>query len=253
MRIVSKFRDYYDGVQAHDAEREPLYRRTQKEIYYTRYNFYLKRGNVTGETVYPLQVPLLPLKQQFWYGLSGLNFLESHTIVFCGKIYPVLQFGLLRNGPRGEKQITTVCCYSTEEVDILLQSSFSEKQQWSYRQDDYKKVTQHWVYEWRRDALAAFFVLGTEQVAGYAALFDEYKAPVFIGNNRNKTVTVNGCLKDLEFYQVLDSYQAYQEISMWMGNQADPGKVIPKISDEVLAEAKGFDKWSFRKEPSRLR
>jgi hypothetical protein len=54
----------------------------------------------------------------------------------------------------------------------------------------------------------------------------------------------------LEFYRVFDPYQAYQEVAMWLSNQAVPIKPIPEMSDEIKAESKGFNKFSFRKDPS---
>ncbi len=40
-----------------------------------------------------------------------------------------------------------------------------------------------------------------------------------------------------------------QEVSRWLYNRTDTSRFIPLIDDVTLAEAKGFDKWSFRKEP----
>ncbi len=60
-------------------------------------------------------------------------------------------------------------------------------------------------------------------------------------------LTKNGSLRDYEFYRLFPPYQAYQAIRMFLSNQANPQKPIPKITDEILAEAKGFDKYSFRK------
>jgi hypothetical protein len=36
---------------------------------------------------------------------------------------------------------------------------------------------------------------------------------------------------------------------MFMCNLAVPQKPIPEVSDADMVVAKGFDKWSFRKEP----
>ena len=48
--------------------------------------------------------------------------------------------------------------------------------------------------------------------------------------------------------RIKDPYTAYQELSMYLGNMAFPNKPIPTISDEVMAEIKGFNKFSFRKD-----
>jgi hypothetical protein len=59
-------------------------------------------------------------------------------------------------------------------------------------------------------------------------------------------------LKDMEFYRVLDPFQAYQEIAQWVGGVL-PGRGAPivEITDSgVLAAKHGFDRWSFRKPPA---
>ena len=63
----------------------------------------------------------------------------------------------------------------------------------------------------------------------------------------------NPTLMDYQFYKVFDPYSAYQEISMFLGNQLCNTKEaeVPVGDDIVLAESKGYDKWSFRKEPSK--
>jgi hypothetical protein len=62
----------------------------------------------------------------------------------------------------------------------------------------------------------------------------------------------NACLKDLEFFRIVDPYTAFQEIAMFLGGLAVPLKPIPHVDDKTMVEAKGFDKkWSFRKEPQK--
>lgn len=74
-----------------------------------------------------------------------------------------------------------------------------------------------------------------------------------LGKGRNKatrrwiTVVKNPCLADLEFYRVKDSFTCFQELEMWLSNQASPEKPIPEVSNNDMIEAKGFDlKHSFR-------
>lgn len=50
------------------------------------------------------------------------------------------------------------------------------------------------------------------------------------------------------FMRILDPYTIFQELQMWFNNLAEPAKVMPKFSDKMMAEIKGFDpKYSFRK------
>ena len=56
-------------------------------------------------------------------------------------------------------------------------------------------------------------------------------------------------LGTIEFYKVFDSYQAFQELSMWVGNMPTPDHKMYQLSDKELITKHGFDKWSFRKPP----
>jgi hypothetical protein len=46
-------------------------------------------------------------------------------------------------------------------------------------------------------------------------------------------------------------YQAFQEIAMWLSNQAVPQKPMPVIDDEMKVATHGFDQHSFRKPKSK--
>ena len=62
---------------------------------------------------------------------------------------------------------------------------------------------------------------------------------------------INPRLAEFNFVSVIDPYSATQELSMFIGNDLarDIQPVMPVGSDKVIAESKGFDKWSFRKPP----
>jgi hypothetical protein len=60
----------------------------------------------------------------------------------------------------------------------------------------------------------------------------------------------NECLKELEFFRLIETYTAYQELQMFFGAMAQPNKPIPRVSDKDMASIKGFDQWCFRKPPA---
>ena len=85
--------------------------------------------------------------------------------------------------------------------------------------------------------------------------FFKYKTPCFLiigdgyGKCSKKRLVINPELKKWQFYKLFDSYSAFQEISLFLGNdlaRERQGKV-PTGDDVTLAVSKGFDKWSFRK------
>lgn len=73
--------------------------------------------------------------------------------------------------------------------------------------------------------------------------FNEFK-------DKNK-IFWNVDLKSFDFYKAVDVYSAYSAVEQWLNNQAKPEKPIPEISDEMKAQSKGFDKFSFRKQKSK--
>ena len=81
--------------------------------------------------------------------------------------------------------------------------------------------------------------------------FNHFKSPVFSIQENDSTIeiVVNPNLSNLQFSKVFNSEQAFQEISMYLGNDmADSSAVESRpISDELRAETHGFDKFSFKK------
>ena len=87
-------------------------------------------------------------------------------------------------------------------------------------------------------------------------MFRELNTPVFIYDSERRkprtsdALTIDPILKDYEFYKVVDAFQAFQEISMFIGGVLGRGeKEIIVVEDKYKIAQHGFDKWSFRKEP----
>lgn len=80
--------------------------------------------------------------------------------------------------------------------------------------------------------------------------FREYNSPILniTYYDGGFAIHVNPRLKEYNFISQYDPVSAFQEISMYIGNnlviQKDPN---PKLSDDIKRDIHGFDKWSFRK------
>jgi hypothetical protein len=69
-----------------------------------------------------------------------------------------------------------------------------------------------------------------------------------------QVVTLNAMLKDVAFFKVLDAWQAFQELEMFLGGIAAPENRPPvAISDKDRIAQRGFDRYSFRKAPTKRR
>lgn len=72
--------------------------------------------------------------------------------------------------------------------------------------------------------------------------------PVKVAMNKFVTRTIVNCeLRRFNFSQIMPPEQAFQELAMWHANRKE-APPIPAVPDKILAEAKGFNKHSFRKE-----
>jgi hypothetical protein len=97
-------------------------------------------------------------------------------------------------------------------------------------------------------------------------LFRELKTPIFVydndycrnsmkkyWHNNNYKFIVNPLLRNYVFYKIFNSFQAFQEIQMFLGGVLGVGeKEIIEVADKYKIQQHGFDyKWSFRKESTK--
>lgn len=242
MRIISDFHDYYDCVQAQGQDLSVVWMRKPKEISIIK----KERARWTFTETFPFPT-CGATTLHHWH--RDYFWCYQTTIGFCGKIYPLLELNIL-----GHEESTI--CYNLEEVDSFMESNFKEKQLKAYRQT--KGFSKQWSSCYRRTSFSKFFDECRQKQSAYEdKWFRENRCPVFVARFRprsqSSTVTLNAELKKWEFYRIFDTYSAFQEIYSFMSALAVPIEAIPEIDDVTMAEAKGFNKWSFRKEPTKRR
>ncbi len=240
MRIVSDFHDYYDVVQTSGQDQTLVYLRTRKDVELTRssYPFPLFEGT-PGYGSRPPGVPIV----QFVVG-------------FCGKVYPILQ---LSCQPLSAPNPITEFCYSLSDVDTFVESNFKRRQVETYRSKPrrWRFAGDQWPRNQRREKFKDFFDACAVKRSAFGHVFVESGCPTFVASsswgdgkrNREYKIVYNGCLKELDFFKLIDTYTAFQELQMFLGGIAWPNKPIPHVSDKDMVSIKGFDEWSFRKPP----
>ena len=89
-------------------------------------------------------------------------------------------------------------------------------------------------------------------------MFRNAKAPIFVYDSENikarngSAFLINPILKEFEFYKVVDAFTAFTELQMFIGGVLGVGeKEIVEIEDKYKIGQHGFDKWSFRREPTK--
>ena len=265
MKIYSKFKDYYDTAMAYGVDDHLHWMRDLQEIDITKPRRIINqyRNTKTDHGHYPFFDSDLynesPRDNKPYFGrrvhYSSNPDLEWETqfVGFCGKVYPLLKF----NWTERVHQEHSQCAYNTDDIIKILKAydkcnktkklaNFlnkpDKKRRWSY----YADRTQ-----FKFESMQKYFDkwTGSELFGDY---FIEHNIPTFSIIPESKKLILNSRLLDYEFQKIMDSYTAYQEIEMFMGGVL--GLIEPDITnieDKYLAEAKGFDEWSFKTIPTK--
>jgi hypothetical protein len=249
MKIISKFQDYYDTGLAYGADEKIRFKRKTEIMD--------KQFVENMPDIVPNWSPLSGMENKnhkFEFGYAG--------ILFCGKLYIAIQVFdhkdpeyIISGGNYLPK-----CFYTSEDLEKYLQQCEFEL---TYKSKLGGKSHLRSKFEIQnRNILKEGF--GNLKYYDYmvenkivtlvcAKFFSEMWNKEFNNinyNNSNFLVVNNPCLKNLQFFKVLNSFQAYQEIAMWVGGVL-PQDSTPMIEldDKYKITEHGFDKFSFRKSP----
>jgi hypothetical protein len=244
MRIKSDFHDFYDCAQAYGQDQSLVYIRKKIDF---------PVGTELKVKKLPFSVPKLTDHR----GYTRVGELPSYTRFYivgvAGKIYPVFEF--VWDYAEEHSKDCKVFCYSMADIEKVIATRCSKKykdlfngailekkryNRWSYHMPFRKSAFEDFFSEWNSE----------DQAAKVQALFRQY--PVWVIEHRHDGwyVCYNCSLKEVKFFKVKDAVTTYQEIAMFLGGLAVPQKPIPVPSDKDMVGIKGFDKFSFRKDPS---
>lgn len=215
MRIISNFKDYYDAVMKSGMDREVVYVRETKDIDLEE-NYGIDFGTKISGSYHEVEMMFLG---------------------YCGKIHKVIRVSHDAWGPKylfydfQDFKNFMLLNKLANEYDFRISKWWANKYQ-KFDEFDPNKLTE---------------------------LFHKHQTPLFLVTNtsvwRGKdrtTMTLGPCLKDLEFYRVKDTHSAYQDIFQFVaGVLNSPENKMVKISDQDKIHKHGFDKWSFRKMPTK--
>ncbi len=247
MRIISEAHDYYDCIQSQGQDRTCTWVRSIEDFQFDGWDF--------------------PKIHMYTGADRDRICIEQNFIGFCGKIYPVLE-------------VEKTLCYTMDEVVDCIRSHASKRQFEDFQKN---KWTKTYIGLMRRH-LMEFYEECRQKQTSYADLFFENGCPVFVAEykpfdaQRNasmirfhgrkdtekkvflpRTSELKKChrrfsadrmLKDFGFYKLFPTQAAFQEIHMYLGGVLGFGNPhVPVPDDKTMRDIKGFDKWSFKKEP----
>jgi hypothetical protein len=240
MLIIAKKKDYYDGVVGTmGVDKTLVYNRETIEFENDDmpFPFKSKRGfwgvkhreNPFHELAYH------SIKKEF----KNVCDEHAHFVVgFCGKLY--IGWKLYTGSPVYPYEVTTTITYDNEYIKTIL-----EQKSWHGNlEDSINNVLNFDALQIFRDLKVPVFIYDGD----YGRLYFDKKRYSY--NNHHPKFFINPLLKDYEFYKVFDSFQAFQEVSMFMGGVlGNREKDIVVVEDKYKIAQHGFDKWSFRKMP----
>ena len=223
MRIISKFHDYYDGVQSLGQDMYIIYNRTTVDYDETslpdnvnRVYQQIQKAITPDELFWRWRFPHMCVVNKTHVDLS-----YGH-IIFCGGIYPYIK-----------------ATHRNMQCEFFYDfKSFDEK----YGTSEFRSVK-----SWYR-VLNMFFNVETNNALREVLV--EEKAIVMALDGRY--VIINPNLKDYQFFRAKPAYEAYQELDSYIcGVLTFPHNAMVEIEDKYRIEQHGFDKMSFRKYPTK--
>jgi hypothetical protein len=220
MKIISKHKDYYDGVSSmYGIDDTYTYVRSLEKIYTKS----LPENQKKKLKKMGFNWDIIQGRGNFYGLISDLKTLNLGGVWFLDEWYPFVE----RDGKY---------FYSIEELkkEKELEEKIKTKNILSF--NGLKDIL--WLENKR--------VIQYNKIEPVQIKFD-YKVPYLIF--KKGIIELNGVLKDYEFYKVKDVWTCYQEIDMYISNQLAPrDEVSVNISDDLKAHSHGFNKYSFRKE-----
>jgi len=245
MKIHSKFHDYYDIGLSYGIDDTIHFDRQTTQIKYNGKDVddLLNTQCFCNQPYHYIQCQTPWLRPQ--YSLPAQLEIARHIILFCGKQYNVIQLSVdasfntdkylklvnerqhLRDRLVELKQTELVSGIDAPTTKYLWRVPVGKKLvNWL----DNPTLSSQKIDDIHRQFKSAIVVLS---------------APIRL--NDPWLVTINGCLGDIGFMQIVDSFTAFQQISMYLSNQLATENKPPVVLQDVDKVKKhGFDKQSFR-------
>ncbi|HWW95487.1 MAG TPA: hypothetical protein VN375_19110 [Vicinamibacteria bacterium] len=242
MKIISPFHDYYDGVQSLGQDKSLVYLRQRQEVVAPQRRDYPEPPDAhLGGWLRS------GLKFEEWYGKSCRVFARPLWVAVAGKVYR--GYRLLRRSLSGgatyeveadrvafawDLPALTVLAVEMGVPDPLLSRA--------------KKSSSFPGLEWLSRQ-------GTEELPGRLAEAGIVISAAYLDHEGAKDrdpLILNPQLAAFQFGKVMDAFQVYQEIAMWVGGVLPQrGAMTATVSDADRYVEHGFDpKTSFRKAAS---
>ncbi len=224
MRIISTYHDYYDCLM--DGSDPHIWQRKNEILNVEKDLFYQKASNFSWYDGWGHTSDFCDWKAFYRGENVVIHTLELMILLFCEKIYPLWKFD-------------NYVGYDYSSLCKQRLKLYPKWEKWAEK------------YRWGSDAYEEFW--DNEFLPNLKVLNRKYKVPVILirEQSQNTEMECNPCLKNIQFYQVMDMNSCFQELERYIFNDLlEPEVESPPLADKLKAQAHGFtDKCSFRREP----
>jgi hypothetical protein len=239
MKIYSKFKDYYDGLQNFGgSDSNVVYLREQKILLNQKIekldilsnDLFLQKGG--DRALDKIQIMLFGFCGRI-FPLYWSHYYDSWSIAFSLDL-PSLAQDLSDNWIKEQKTSRFVFMDSINQMKKIV----NEGERFSF-DNHYFDIGPF------LDFKSPIFLYSSCGIRRYLQeemnLIGKYDGILSI-----PTVVTNFCLKTVNFHKFLDQFQAFQEIEQFLGNTLVKREEIVEPSDEMKRELHGFDTLSFK-------
>jgi hypothetical protein len=230
MRLISNFKDYYDGVVFSTF--------TEKHVSWVRNTEQVEGHGAPDAVSKILSDSGLWFSQSYIFGANRHYDPQGYIILgFCGEIFPMYGWYIdeYRENPGfhihhrpGEVSPTK------SPSGGLLPNSYKALQDSKYLKNLFLELK------------TPVFLIGSSPIltrGSYPRLRGDLQVGLYKSPN----------LSELGFAKLMDPYTAAQKIEIYLGNELAQvnSPDMPVGGDVILARSKGYDKWSFRNKPKK--
>lgn len=230
MKILSKYRDYYDIGLSYGIDNEVVFERYSKTFETKLLNRYRIK------------------KLSFCNDKNEIKIYYNY-IVFCEELHPFIKIEeiefKIENKEKVINDVKKEFLYSANEVNKYFENLFF-RYKIKYYESSYSKELISEFFNEKREDILEFFI----NTNSFYCLFEQY---IYLGEREFKYTgykcVTHPILKEYKFIKLLEPLKAYQKLFMYISakKSKEENKKF-EIEDKYKIQSKGFDKYSFRKQ-----
>jgi len=240
MKIISSFKDYYDGVQSYGMDEKSVFERQSPKV-----EINLLDG------FFDFHKEFIDYGQTYTFEKKGANSYYDERIIatqlllgFCGMLYFGYKFDTIEKGKPVESRVF----YSVEESKVYLKSINQAYNTQGFEIRNHPILTKPNL-DWFHTLNAPLFIF-----PAYAAHPEEVNLnwdediP-----KKPQDLMLNPNLKALDFHKVKDAYSCFQEINQFIsGVLSENENKSTTLTDKERVLQHGIDpKYGFRNRPKK--